>query len=575
MSPITLLRRSLAVPIFVAAPAAADLLPAPSQGIDTVRVALHRSLGPALLTTQAAQAAQPVPPTGAAPGQPLVVEDVELFGEVFDRDLSTGLITVTGNPRAVSGPMEVRGTRITVDPRTRQATAEGDVLLIQEGQLIYASRATYNFRDKTGQAENAHGQFQQLLIAAEEMTMETGPVYLVRRARVTTCDRDDPHYELYARRARIIPQKRFIGNDVGFDLLGKRMFTLPKYSRSLEPASEETVSPYPSVGYSGREGPYIRKEMILRHSDPYWLDAEAQINTRRPPFGGLRFSTTGSLQTVAALYYRDYAENQRARHLQVSRLPEVGLIWGRQGLPRPGKFLPHQISSVSARPSEGSPTRWQFQAQASAGFFLQHHGDRQRRGDGADKSGGRLTLQGQAVLPQVSLGPARLDGLRFMLRQHLYGTGDSYAVFGAGVGKHYRFGPWTVGISRFSQMTNGSTPFLFDDVELRQEWRPTAEYRTRRWHLAYTGRINASTGRLYNHLFTISTLFHCIEPEITYQTRHHRIEIQFRIPGLFSRGSTPVLSPRTVDTPEDLARPLVGPTQFPPPPTLPAPDGGR
>jgi len=263
-----------------------------------------------------------------------------------------------------------------------------------------------------------------------------------------------------------------------------------------------------------------------------WLRGEAQLNTFIEPSAGIMASTAGRLQFVGALYYRDVAPNQQSRFLQVSRLPEVGAVWSRSPRARVGRFLSPYVSGVNYPPPLDVSSQWFWAMEATAGYFRQHRGSSDRAVDETSRDGSRFLIQAQAVRPVLALGPIRLNDLRVQARQSVYNSGDLFSVFGTGIGKRWRLGRFSVSVHRFDQFTQGRTPFLFDDVELSQEWRPALSYQSRNFSFSYAARVRGQEGRLYDQVFSISKLFHCIEPRLTYRARRQEIGIEIRIAGL-------------------------------------------
>jgi hypothetical protein len=488
-------------------------------------------------------------PAAADPQVQISVGGVTIEGQESMFEPQTGLLTITGNPRAYRGEDEIRATRLIINPRTRQFTAEGDVILRQGGQEFRATRATYSFADRTGQAENASSLFGTYYVDAQEIFLRGGPTYEARKARFTTCPPGHRHYEASSRDITIVPGQRLVAKSVGIDFLGRRLVTIPRFTRSLQ-RQEDGEAVYPSFGFNSRDGFYAEQDWDLSKSAPVWLEANARVNTFREPSGGLLAATPGNRRLVGTVYYRDTAENQRARHLQVSRLPEIGIVWSPTEQPNPGQFLSHQITGVGYPTALDVSTRWRLAGQITGGYFRQHHGEEVLDPDGESKFGGRLSMQVQGVLPVAKLGPLSLNNLRFLARQSIYDTGDHYQVFGTGIGKRFKLGHWRVGVERFDQFTAGSTPFLFDDVELKEEWRPQVEYHTRNFNLSYYARIRGGNGALYDQVFAVSRLFHCIEPRLTYRARRQEIGLDIRIPGLSGFRSRPPGAPRTQSTGE-------------------------
>jgi len=493
----------------------------------------------------ASQAPAP-PPTDPAGPQKVALGDVTIYGDQIERDPATGVFVVTGNPRAVFGADELRANRLTIDPVTQDFTAEGNVVIVQGGRVIHATRANYRFVDREGQAEDVREQFGPYYIRAARMQLKGGPIYEALRAEFTTCEIEPtPHYQFYSRNIQIFPGKELIARNVGLDLFGRRILTIPRLRKSLAPGGDDNRSIYPSLGYSKYTGPYARQEFSVRRGEPVWLNAEYQVNTLREPSGGVMASTNGRFQFRSNAYYRDMEENQRVRFLQVSRLPEFGMVWSPTEGPSPGHFLPHQVGAVRYPRALDVSKKWRLAAELSGGYFRQHRGDRVLEADSLSKWGARLKAQVQGVLPQFDAGPIRLNDLRFLARQTVYDSGDALTVVGTGIGKRVKFGNLELGVLRLDQYTSGSSPFVFDDLELRQEWRPRLEYTTPGFSFTYVARIRQNGG-LYDQTFSVSKLFHCIEPRFTYRTRNSDFFFEIRIPGLSDFGNARPGEPRTI-----------------------------
>jgi len=233
-------------------------------------------------------------------------------------------------------------------------------------------------------------------------------------------------------------------------------------------------------------------------------------------------------------------------------------VWSSRADAQPGRFLGDRVNSVGYPRPLNVSTSWVFAGQVSAGFFRQHHGERLVEPDGRSKDGGRLSVQGQAVLPRVKLGPISLNDLRFFARQSFYDTGDQFLTLGSGIGKEVRFGNWKLRVDRFDTYSSGSTPFLFDDVDLRHEWRPRVEYQTRGFDFMYYARLSEE-GHIFDQVFEVSKLLHCIRPTLTYSVRRNEFFLEFRIPGLSGRTDRPAGQPRSSsggDSPRQAPAPI-------------------
>lgn len=540
-----------AAPAVDSTPAAAEKGPEnPAAGAEQTAEAAKSA---AAETAKSAEAGETAEGQEMQPAQ-VSVGDVQITGEQFEMDPTTGLITVTGNPRAIRGDEEIRATRMIINPRTLQFTAEGDVIIRQGGREIRTTRATYSFEQRSGQAEQIKLVQGTYFIEADQVLLKPGPAYEARRASFSTCDREHKHWEIYSRVMEIVPGEEVVARNAGVDFLGMRLFTVPRYRKNLDDRDDDPMR-LPSFGYDNRNGPYVRQNFTIHRGNPIWIDADVQINGYREPMGGFRFGSAGRFKFVASAFYRDVAENQRSPHLQVSRLPEVGIVWSSNEVARPGRFLGARPQSVRYPPALDVSTKWIFAAQATAGYFRQHRGQRLVEPDGVSKNGARFLIQGQAVLPLVKLGPISLNDLRLIARESLYDTGDNFLTYGFGIGKRVRFGNWELRADYFRNFSSGSTPFLFDDIELRQEVRPRLQFRTRNFEFSYLARVDVDRGNVFDQIISVSKLFHCIRPTLSYSVRRNEIFFELRIPGLSGPAPTRVGEPRTQE-PDDYRRGL-------------------
>ncbi len=469
--------------------------------------------------------------------------------EIGQPDSETGIIIARGHPVATRGQDELRGDVMTYDPATRQFTAEGHVVIHRMVQVLNATRATYNFQTREGVAENADGVFRNYYLKADKINLFEGPVYQALHATWTTCDRPSPHYQVLARTMDIVPNDYWVAHHVGIDLLGVRLATVPRLRRDLSKDSDQE-SLYPSFGYENHYGLFAAKTFTLRDAAPVWLKAHLRVNTSHDPSAGLLAATAGRLQWVGALYYRDRAENQRIRQLEVSRLPEIGLLWTPNEQAQPGRFLPGQIANVGVPRYYDLSRKWLFSGEITGGYFRQYQGSDTNLPNSRSKDGARLRMEGVGVLPTVKLGPIELNNLKLMARGSTYDTGEVFGAFGTGIGKRFRLGHWLFEINRFDQFRAGETPFLFDSVELTQEWRPRLQYTSRGFNFTYYTRIRGRSGSVYDHVVSVSKLLHCLEPRITYQFRRQAVLFELRIPGISGFGRNPASESQTIETNE-------------------------
>jgi hypothetical protein len=268
---------------------------------------------------------------------------------------------------------------------------------------------------------------------------------------------------------------------------------------------------------------------------------DARLSTARGITGKLETDSSRRFGWVTALSYREDAPNQRARYLEYNRLPEVGFVFGGiddtlQTGPTPlhqkiSRFLPSQVGSISVRSRPETRDQWRWSGEVTAGYFQQLKGFSSLP-QNVNRDGSRMLLQGQLVRPRLRLGALSLESLRLMLRGSAYDTGSTYGVSGFGIRKTAKVGPLTFAVEQLSQYTAGQTPFLFDAIELNNEFRPRAELKLRGWDLSWIGRINEGNATFYDQHFALTHRLECMQIRIGYDTRLSMATFDLRLLGL-------------------------------------------
>lgn len=515
------------------------------------------TLPPAPADPQSRPDSPPVPAPVAPPERreeaqpPLVLSgdgwSAEAFNVEYDPERDT--LILTGSPRLTRGDTVLTADRIEYVQDTGQATAVGAVTITRGDQVIRALSATYNVKTGEGRAQTIRTITEELLIAAEEVVISPTRMTAVR-ATVTTCGGNLPYWQVFARRIEIIPRERWTAEGAGINLFGQRVATVPHLSRALRKkkkkkrdGAERLTQVLPNFGYNERDKVYLQQDMTVMNSKAVNAGLSARLSAGRLLTGRVDAESKSRVRVVGTVGYREYAPNQRAPYLEYSRLPEVGLIYGGTGLGTGstfsgrGRFLPFQVGEIAAAPTPQNRSGWQYGVELSGGYFSQ------RKGQGnlpqnVNLTGSRALFQVQAAKPGLRIGPVRFDALRMLFRQSVYNTGDAFSVFGAGISKSWKLGPVTAGLERIGHVTAGTTPFLFDSLEIPAEWRPTANYRVRDWNFLYMGRFNESRGTFYDHLFSISKRMDCIEPRVGISTRLGLVSFDISLIGL-DKGARP------------------------------------
>lgn len=445
---------------------------------------------------------------------------------------------LTGCPVVITqGTTRLSANRITYDRETGDARAEGQILLEQGTRELRADDVIYNLETREGSAHNIRTVAEESIITARELRIYPDR-WIATRANVTSCTSDPPHWNITGQTVELILDQRWTARHAGFDFFGFRLGTVREIGHPLKTSREgqrqaELVRQFmPTFGIDRRDGFFAEKDLDILSSKKLAADLQAKLSVKRFFTGGIEASTGGQFKIVGALGYRQDAPNQRARYLEVSRVPELGIVYGERQTAESGRFLPTQVGHLGVPRAATNPDEWRFGAQLGEGLFLQRKGEGSRLPDNVNRDGTRTVLAGTAVRPRLDLGPVQFERLRALLRQSFYGSGEAYTVGGWGIGKDWKLGHLKLGIDHFENYTGGESPFLFDKVEIRTEWRPRAELKLGSWDASWIGRYDQGRGGFYDQLYQLSKKIDCMAFRAGYEVRRSQFTFDIRLLGL-------------------------------------------
>jgi hypothetical protein len=81
-------------------------------------------------------------------------------------------------------------------------------------------------------------------------------------------------------------------------------------------------------------------------------------------------------------------------------------------------------------------------------------------------------------------------------------------------------------------LTSGSTPFEFDNVDIKQELQGAGRYVLGRNSYSGVLRYDLERNALRDWEFTFAHRLHCLEPSITWRNRYSQISLNIKVLGL-------------------------------------------
>ena len=177
-------------------------------------------------------------------------------------------INLTGNVTLIQKTADgkkrtVTGENITFDEPNTTITSVGSIM-VEDGQggIIRGKNVSVNYTTKDFQAEQLTTEYPPLrVLGAKEISSKNGKQVL-RKAEVTCCDCEDPHYTLSVGKLTVSPKKRVFGTNAVLKLDGFPVLYLPVFWRSLD--SQKPWTTYVDFTQSDKVGFGVLTSSIFR-----------------------------------------------------------------------------------------------------------------------------------------------------------------------------------------------------------------------------------------------------------------------------------------------------------------------
>jgi len=482
-----------------------DLLRSIGRWLRQPRGRRGKALGLALLGVCTAGSQAQSEPQDSAKGI-----TISLGADDFEYSDADQTAVLSGNVRLrardLPGPVpevEMEGQRVTVNLGPGDVLAEGTTVARAPGLEIRGDDLRGNLRTGDFHARNARtaivlplGDREVTVFAQSRSIDATGGNATLRRARITTCEREHPHYSLLVRQADVIPERdRLTVRGGGIELYGVRVPVIPKFNKSLGLKEDDSALGLALPGRSAVDGWYYPLER--RFSDP-----EAPLQTRL----SIRL-TQNSLVTGRVL--ADYARGGLHTWATVVRHnSRADDITGRllyDALPEAGAGLSREMgpSTLSAR--------------ISGGYYRERNLRTEER---AAASAATVTLGWDWRRPLPGREAEVWAGVG--TRASLYSGGDSYRTIDLRVGTaRPLWGAATGRLEFLHHFIGGHTPFEFDDIDLQTEAR--GELSTPLFGplgVTLGGRYDLNLGELRDYDLGLSYRQHCLTWSASYNGAH-------------------------------------------------------
>jgi hypothetical protein len=450
------------------------------------------------------------------PGETLLISAEDLVG-----NLATGQITAS------------RGIKV----HTRLADLAGDSLDFNASSNEFKlTRAKCAVSLKPGADE---GSVVRAFAFGDEISDQADVIYVIR-GKVTTCDRESPHWSISARKI-VFDSKHHEAKiqHPSVQLYGLRVPLLGSFTQQLPQGKQVSQSLLRFPSYSRRDGINFPYYLQFGPADgPVRADLDFSIGQKHG-VRGLFHSQRGAYPWQVDLYASRevYSSTRLEDFLAIDQRPELAVT---RYLRRPDGVRDQASIKLTAghlterdfnvqTPSAPAPTV----ATTRAGLIASYTGNWTANRDHVGTWWG-----GSAA-------------------KYWYHGGDSYHDLSLSAGTGCRLGDRSkAAVSVIRHFDGGFSPLVSDRAELKTEVQPYVELRVApKWDLEAFGRYHWEQSRLRDYQVTLRNIQHCLSWTASYRLVGHHFALGVELNGLTN--SIPDYHPKSV-IPEAKAPEKVG-----------------
>jgi len=185
-------------------------------------------------------------------------QQVDYAGGVVVFEMSDKTMDIRHEGSLEFGTMKLTADHITMDTSERELYAEGNPL-VEDADSIVGRRMGYNFEHKTAAVEGGVTAMDNYYYTGETIRRFPDQTMKICDAKMTSCDREEPHYHFWSNNMKMRPGDKVVAAPVVMRIGHVPVFALPFYYKSLKSGRQSGIL-FPSFdfGWSSREGRYIR-----------------------------------------------------------------------------------------------------------------------------------------------------------------------------------------------------------------------------------------------------------------------------------------------------------------------------
>jgi len=209
----------------------------------------------------------------------------------------------------------IRARELTVNMASRTVVAPSDFVMDDDTGTIYGKSGFMDYGNDSGFIKGGRFLHKNFIFSGRSIKFDKDG-YVYKRASLTTCDEEPPHYQLRASRIYLAPERYFLAYNTVFFVGQIPVFYFPIIYKPFGGGTPFVSSFYP--GYDERNGFFIKSNYVYR------LSPETRIKAYLDYFARRGIGTGGELD------YRKPGKN--ISDVSVYRIKESGTDKDRWGV---------------------------------------------------------------------------------------------------------------------------------------------------------------------------------------------------------------------------------------------------
>lgn len=377
---------------------------------------------------------------------------------------------------------------------------DGTTLLMGDELKLVSDSLSCDLDERRGTLTSVKAFYGALSFAARRANM-LGDSVVLEDGKVTTCDKAHPHYELTVKRIEVVPGRRLTLDGLSGRIYGLRLPTLPRYRYRLSGGQIGERLPF-MVYINSADGIYAGlnySRSLGRLTDPHpvMLIGAIGLSAKETWRGRLLLVKSWEHgEACLGIARKDTVSGELAKRLFLDVLPELS-IGGIYKMAKRGFSLYGNISAgryTERHVGEISSPRVNIQL----GLCNSIHDDKYWR----------WSFDLLLRYAHYKSDELKLARLKVGVRGHIGNRVDS-------------------SITLVHHIQSGRTPFEFDNVDIRTEWRMSGHaWLVRdRWKLIYDLRCDASQWKMRDWSVGVVYRAHCVEWGLVYEVARREIRL--------------------------------------------------